>query len=75
MTIYAKKTPPIMEKPITFKEELTMKIFLYFIIGTIYLPILMVMILITYISNLGMELIDGYNFWKRFNNNLKKSES
>ena len=49
-----------------------MKNFLYFIVGMIYLPILMVIKVVIYIRDLGMGFIDDYKFWKRVNNNLKR---
>lgn len=52
-----------------------MKNFLYFVVGIIYLPIWMVIKIITYIRDSGKGFIDSYEFWKRFNNNLKKFES
>lgn len=52
-----------------------MKNFLYFIVGMIYLPIFMVIRAIDYIKTLGETLISNYNFWRRVNRNLKKTES
>ena len=52
-----------------------MKKFLYFIVGVIYLPIFMVTRAIRYIIDLAETLISNYNFWRRVNRNLKKTES
>ena len=52
-----------------------MKNLLFFIVGMVYLPLWMVIKIITYIKDSGKGVIEDYKFWKKFENNLKKFES